>query len=52
MDLELRHLRTTIDHIDRDLPTDGPPAWAMPAVEPSHVAPWTDHPRALETFGP
>lgn len=41
-------LGTTIDYVDRDLPTDGPLAWAMLAVEPLHVALWADHPRACE----
>ena len=39
---------TTIDYVDRDLPTDGPLAWAMLAVDPLHVALWADHPLAEE----
>ena len=39
-------LGTTIDYVDRDLPTDGPLAWAMLAVEPLHVALWAEHPQA------
>ncbi|MFE9244670.1 LysR family transcriptional regulator [Nocardiopsis sp. NPDC006938] len=42
-------LGTTIDYVDRDLPTDGPLAWAMLAVDPLHVALWADHPLARET---
>ncbi|MFI6578299.1 LysR family transcriptional regulator [Nocardiopsis sp. NPDC050513] len=37
---------TTVDYVDRDLPTDGPLAWAMLAVEPLHVALWEGHPEA------
>ncbi|WP_116248412.1 LysR family transcriptional regulator [Nocardiopsis sp. FIRDI 009] len=37
---------TTVDYVDRDLPTDGPLSWAMLAVEPLHVALWEDHPQA------
>lgn len=42
-------LGTTIDYVDRDLPTDGPLAWAMLAVDPLHVALWAEHPLARET---
>ncbi|GAB3738617.1 LysR family transcriptional regulator [Nocardiopsis nanhaiensis] len=41
---------TTIDYVDRDLPTDGPLAWAMLAVDPLHVALWAHHPLAEKPF--
>ena len=41
---------TTIDYVDRDLPTDGPLAWAMLAVDPLHVALWSEHPMAEKPF--
>jgi DNA-binding transcriptional LysR family regulator len=39
-------LGTTIDYVDRDLPTDGPLTWSTLAVDPLHVALWSDHPLA------
>ncbi|MCY9784416.1 LysR family transcriptional regulator [Nocardiopsis sp. EMB25] len=37
---------TTVDYVDRDLPADGPLAWAVLAVEPLYVALWENHPQA------
>ncbi|GAA1071855.1 LysR family transcriptional regulator [Nocardiopsis exhalans] len=43
-------LGTTMDYVDRDLPSDGPLAWAMLAVDPLHVALWEEHPMAEKPF--